>query len=113
MNMKPALVLGLALALPACAASSTPPPAAPVAAVSGIEAALAAAGHAVLACYTVPACSAAAPKAQIRTAYDNAYSAVTAAQSTADAGGSPDLTAATAAMTTLQNLIAQLPAPPA
>jgi hypothetical protein len=80
-----------------------------VAAVSASEAALAAAGRVVLACYSVPKCSAVAPKPQIKSAYDSAYSAVTQAQTVADAGGSPDMTAATAAMSALQRLVAQLP----
>jgi hypothetical protein len=86
-------------------------PGTPVAAVSASEAALAAAGRTVLACYTVPACSAVAPKAQIKAAYDSAYAAVTQAQTVADGGGSPDLTASTAAMTSLQAIVAQLPKP--
>lgn len=80
-----------------------------VAAVSASEAALAAAGRVVLACYTVPKCAAVAPKPQIKAAYDSAYTAVTNAQTVADGGGTPDMTAATAAMSALQGLVAQLP----
>ena len=80
-----------------------------VATVSASEASLAAAGRVVLACYSVPACAAVAPKPAIKLAYDSAYTAVTSAQTTADAGGSPDMTAATAALSALQGLITQLP----
>jgi hypothetical protein len=88
---------------------SQPGPRPAAASVSASEAALAAAGRVVLACYTVPRCSAAAPKAQIKAAYDSAYISVTQAQTIADAGGSPDLTATTAAMSVLQALVVQLP----
>jgi len=96
------------LALTSCSGTATPPP--PVTPVVAAEAALAAAGHIVLGCYAVPACVAVAPKPAIKKAYDAAYNAVTAAQTVADAGGSPDMTAATAAMSGLQSLIDQLPA---
>jgi hypothetical protein len=95
----------LALALGACANTAKPS----VATVSALEAALAAAGRGVLACYALPACAAYAPKPTIKVAYDSAYTAVTAAQTAADAGGTPDLTAATAAIATLQGLITSLP----
>jgi hypothetical protein len=91
------------------AACSTTAPQSSVAAVTASEAALAAAGRVILACYGVPRCAAVAPKAQIKSAYDAAYAAVTNAQTVADAGGSPDLTATTAAMSALQGLVAQLP----
>jgi hypothetical protein len=100
------ILASFALWLAAC---SQPGPRPAAASVSASEAALAAAGRAVLACYTVPRCSAAAPKAQIKAAYDSAYISVTQAQTIADAGGSPDLTATTAAMSVLQGLVAQLP----
>lgn len=105
-------VLSLAASLAGCAASasggagSVP---APIVSVSASEAALAAAGRVVLACYSVPACAAVAPKPAIKVAYDNAYGAVTAAQAVADSGGSPDLTASTAALVVLQGLVAKLP----
>jgi hypothetical protein len=98
--------------LAACAVqtpTTTPTQQSAVATVSGSEARLAAAGRAILACYMVPACSAVAPKPKIKAAYDSAYNAITAAQAVADAGGTPDLTATTAAMVTLQGLVAQLP----
>jgi hypothetical protein len=83
-----------------------------VAAVSASEASLVAAGKVIMACYSVPACDKVAPKAQIKKAFDDAYSAVTAAQATADAGGTPTATAeaaAASAVATLQGLVAQLP----
>ena len=100
-------LLGLLL-LAGCHQSKAPTP---VAVVGGVQTGLAAAGHVVLACYAVPACEVKAVplKPQIKAAYDAAYSAVTAAQSEADAGGSPDMTAATAALSALQGLVAQLP----
>jgi hypothetical protein len=103
------LLLAATLGLAACASTPTPTPA--VAGVSAAEAALAAAGRVILACYTVPSCAAVAPKPTIKADYDAAYNAIVAAQVVADAGGSPDMTAATAAMTLLQGAIAQLPAP--
>jgi hypothetical protein len=90
-------------------AGCSPAPKPAVASVAASEAALAAAGRVILACYTVPSCLAVAPKAKIKAAYDSAYTAVTQAQTVADAGGSPDLTATTAAMTALQGIVAQLP----
>jgi hypothetical protein len=80
-----------------------------VATVSASEAALAAAGRVVLACYSVPRCASVAPKPQIKSAYDAAYAAVTQAQSVADAGGTPNMAATTAAMSALQGLVSQLP----
>ncbi len=91
------LVLGLA----GCTTAATTSTSA-VASVSASQAALAAAGRTVLACYAVPACAAVAPKAQIKAAFDQAYTAAVSAQAVADAGGSPDLTAETAALTALQ-----------
>jgi hypothetical protein len=76
-----------------------------VATVSATEATLAAAGRSAVACMATPVCSAPALKAQIKAAYDKAYNAVTTAQAVADAGGTPDMTAATAAIVALQNLI--------
>lgn len=106
-----AVIFGsLAVLLAACPGGPSQSPAqSSVAAVSASEAALAAAGRVVLACYSVPKCSAVAPKPQIKAAYDSAYTAVTNAQTVADAGGTPDMTAATAAMSALQGLVAQLP----
>lgn len=96
--------------LAGCAPPTTTPASSPaVSGVSASEASLAAAGHVVLACYAVPACAAVAPKPAIKAAYDKAYSAVTQAQTVADAGGSPDLTATTAALSVLQGLVTQLP----
>ena len=94
------------------AGCSSTTPQSSVAAVSASEAALAAAGRTILVCYAVPRCATAAPKVQIRTAYDQAYTAATTAQAIADAGGTPDLTATTAAMSALQALVAQLQLPP-
>lgn len=82
----------------------------PVAAVSAAEASLTAAGKTILICYSVPRCNSAAPKTAIRAAYDTAYDAVTSAQAIADAGGTPDLVASTAALSALQALVVQLPA---
>lgn len=104
-----AVALGGALVICLAGCGATPAPQPSVAAVSASEAALAAAGRVVMGCYAVPACAAVAPKAKIRAAYDTAYTAVTQAQKVADAGGSPDMTAATAAMSELQGLVAQLP----
>jgi hypothetical protein len=103
-----AIWIPLAL-LAACVSPTTPKPA--VAPVSAAEATLAAAGRVILACYAVPACSAIAPKPKIKADYDTAYSAVTAAQTVADAGGSPDMTAASAALALLQADVAPLPTP--
>lgn len=100
-----ASLLVLVCSLAACA-TATPTTRSTVAAS---QVALTAAGRVVLACYSVPSCALAAPKAQIRAAYDQAYDAVTAAQAVADAGGTPSMTAAAAAMTQLQRLVAQLP----
>lgn len=80
-----------------------------VAAVSASEAALAAAGKTILVCYGVPRCNAAAPKAQIRAAYDLAYDSVTRAQAIADSGGTPDMIASASALSALQALVVQLP----
>lgn len=83
-----------------------------VAGVSASQAALAATAKVAMACYSVPACDKVAPKAQIKKAFDDAYAAVTAAQSTADAGGTPTATAeaaAASAIATFQGLVAQLP----
>jgi hypothetical protein len=103
------------LALAGCQTQPIPATTAPAvtssqAAVAALEASLAAAGRTIVACYSVPACSAAAPRAKIKAAYDGAYAALTTAQGVADAGGSPDLTAAGLALGTLQGLVAALPA---
>jgi hypothetical protein len=92
-------------------ASATAGPAAisATASVSALEASLAAAGHAIVACYAAPKCAGVAPKSKIKTAYDAAYQSVTTAQGIADAGGSPDLTAAGLALGALQALVTALP----
>lgn len=105
-GMTSLLWAGLVVWLVGCAT-----PAAPKATVSAAEASLAASGRLILACYAVPACSAAAPKKTIRADYDTAYAAVTTAQAAADAGGSPDMTAAMAALSLLQADVAPLPVP--
>jgi hypothetical protein len=105
-----AIWIPLAL-LAACVSTPTPAPKPAVAPVSAAEATLAAAGRVILACYAVPACSAVAPKPKIKADYDAAYSAVTAAQTVADAGGSPEMTAASAALALLQADVAPLPTP--
>ncbi|MDE2106743.1 MAG: hypothetical protein KGL39_56535 [Patescibacteria group bacterium] len=105
-----ALLAGLALA--GCVSQQPP-----VAQVSAAEAALAAAGKVALGYMRLPVCTTGGPqacakpvvKAQIKTAYDAAYGAVTAAQTQADAGQSPDMTAALSALATLQSLVATLP----
>jgi hypothetical protein len=103
------LILGsFAVYLVACSPGTTPSQS-PIAAVVASEAALAAAGRAVLACYSVPRCASVAPKTAIKAAYDGAYAAVTSAQAIADSGGSPDMTATAGAMAALQGLVAQLP----
>lgn len=101
--------VGFALWMTGCAPSAPSVVGSSVAPVSASEAALAAAGRAVLACYSVPKCAAVAPKPQIKVAYDKAYTAVTSAQALADAGATPDMTATAAAMSVLQGLVAQLP----
>ncbi len=104
------LAFSLLAGLAGCAAPATTSSAsATVATVSATQATLAAAGRVILACYSVPACATQAPKPRIKAAYDNAYAAVTAAQTAADAGGSVDMTATAATMAVLQGLIAQLP----
>lgn len=105
-------------ALAAWLAGCAPKPGVPAgnataASVSASEAALAAAGRVIVACYSVPACGAVAPKPTIKAAYDAAYASVTQAQGIADAGGTPDMTASVAAMSALQALIARLPSPKA
>jgi hypothetical protein len=102
---------GLALMLTGCAGSDTAatPNDHAKAAVVASEASLAAAGKTILACYSVPRCNLVAPKPQLKAAYGVAYDAVTKAQAVADSGGTPDMTATTAAMTALQNTINALP----
>ena len=107
---RPIIPIGLALLLAACSPPGTPPASATKADVVAAEAGLTAAGKTILACYAVPACASVAPKAPIKAAYDDAYTAVTAAQSVADAGGVIDLTTATGALSTLTGLLAKLPA---
>jgi hypothetical protein len=97
--------LAALLSLSAC----TTTPQSSVAAVSASEATLAAAGKTILVCYGVPRCAAAAPKAQIRAAYDLAYDSVTRAQAIADSGGTPDMIASASALSALQALVVQLP----
>lgn len=99
------LSLGALLALDGCASKTSP-----VAAVAAAQDSLNAAGKTILACYSVPRCNAAAQKPAIRLAYDTAYDSVTRAQAIADAGGTPNLVASTAALSALQALIAELPA---
>lgn len=57
----------------------------------------------------LPRCNAAAPKPQIRAAYDLAYDSLTRAQTIADAGGTPDMVASASALSALQALVVQLP----
>lgn len=87
-----------------------------VATVSAAEAGLAASGKIALAYMQLPACGGAATlcsdpaiKAQIKSKYDTAYAAVTSAQAVADAGGTPDMTLATAALAALQGQVNALP----
>jgi hypothetical protein len=105
--MKQLLVL-VALVATSCAA---PPPGQnpAIARVAAAQKALTAAGKAVIACYQVPRCSAVAPHAAIRRAYDTAYETVTAAQAEADAGGTPSMTASAAALASLSAILAPLP----
>lgn len=77
--------------------------------VSAAEGSLAAVGHTILACYKVPACDKLAPKDEITKAYIAAYTAITDAQAVADAGGTPDMTASTGALSALQGLVNALP----
>lgn len=100
---------GIALLLILAACATTTPKERALATVSASQASLTATGRLILACYSVPRCGSAAPKAQIKRAYNDAYVAVTEAQKTADAGGSPDMTATTAAMSALQGLVNNLP----
>lgn len=108
--MKRWMSVMLALGLAGCAGSPATPSSL-ITTVSTAETALASAGQVVMACYAVPACEAKALplKPQIKTAYDTAYSAVTAAQSAVDSGGALDMTAANNALSTLKALVAQLP----
>jgi hypothetical protein len=76
-----------------------------VANVVALEAGLTAAGKSTLACYSVPSCSKIADHAKIRLAFDAAYDAVTSAQQASDAGGSPNVAAASSALATLNALI--------
>jgi hypothetical protein len=95
------------------AGCGSPPATTVVAAESG----LAVSGHAALVYLGLPVCTGAngpvcstpAAKAKVKAAFDQAYDAVTAAQAVADAGGSPDLAAATAALAALQGVMAGLP----
>lgn len=102
------VIIILSLGLVACGTSTTSRERA-LANVSATQASLAASGRIILACYTVPHCNAVAPKAKIKAAYGEAYTAVTAAQASADAGETPNMTASTAAMQALQGLVNQLP----
>lgn len=98
--------LSVVFGLAACA-----PKTSPVAAVSAAESGLAAAGKVAMAYLALPVCGATSatvcgqPKirAQIKTDFDSAYAAVTNAQTVADGGGSPDMTAVTVALTLLQS----------
>lgn len=109
--MKWPIAVGLAaVILAGCHSQSASVPAtAPKASVSVAEATLAAAGRTVVACYAVPACATVAPKSDIKRAYDGAYAAVTEAQTAADSGGSPDMTASVAALSALETLLTRLP----
>lgn len=105
-----ALLAAISLtALAACSGTPAQQTSSSKATVSASEAALAAAGHVIVSCYAVPACHTAAPVAQIKAAYDTAYNAVIAAQASADAGGTPDMTTTTAALGALQALVVALP----
>jgi hypothetical protein len=110
-----------AILLSACSGSgtsTTSPPASPLVTIVATETGLTAAGTLAMNYVTLPICTGAngplcadpTIKAQVKNAYDMAYDAVTAAQTVADAGGTPDLTAATAAVTVLKNLLATVPA---
>ena len=103
----------LAMALAGCAAKNTS-----VATVSASEAALAASGKVALAYMQLPPCGGPATlcaqptvKRDIKAAFDRASDAVTAAQAVADAGGTPDMTAASAALVALQDIVTGLPKP--
>lgn len=107
------LVLGVAAG---CAATGTPRSA--MASVVAAETAIAAAGQVAMGYMTLPVCGApgapalcAAPsvKANIKTAFDNAYGAVTTAQADADAGKPVDTVALNAAIAALQSTVAALP----
>lgn len=107
------LVILAALAAAGCAAKNSS-----VATVSASEAALGASGRVAIAYMQLPACGGSATlcaqptiKASIRSAYDRAYTAVTAAQAIADAGGTPDMAAASAALLALQDIVTGLPKP--
>ena len=110
----------VALALQACGVNvpvGNLEPGAPApttsASVAEMQAALTAAGRAILACYAAPDCAASVPRASIRAAFDRAYQAVTDAQAQVAAGGSPSLAVAEAALSELQSLLpANAPAPP-
>jgi len=111
-----ALLLSLAGCITSCATSTTPAPS-PLVTVVAAEYSLGAAGGIANAYVHLPLCTGAngpvcadpAIKAQVKQAYDAAYAAVTQAQATADAGGSPDMTAASAALSALQSAVATLP----
>jgi hypothetical protein len=97
------------LVLASCGQTGTTPNDNAKAAVAAAQSALTGVGDTILACYQVPSCSKVAPKQQIKDAYAGAYAAVTKAQATADAGGTPDMTGTTAAMSALQSLMTKLP----
>jgi hypothetical protein len=92
---------------------TTPPPS-PKAQVAAAELSLTAAGRLALQYMgrapcpqpTGTLCADATIKLHIRQAYDAAYDTVTAAQATADAGGTPDLTVAQATLASLNAVVA-------
>lgn len=90
----------------------------PKAAVAAAEAAIAAAGQVALPYMALPPCggagapalcSSATIKANIKTAYDGAYTAATTAQGNADAGQPVDTVALNAAVSALETAVAALP----
>lgn len=105
------IVLLLVLLLGACAnqqqASQTLATA--KADVAAAEQSLSAAGRLALTCYAVPACNAAAPKVQIRAAFDRAYALVTDAQALVDAGSTPQMQPVRDAIVAVQDLLKPLP----
>lgn len=106
--MKPILVALIVLTLAGCAQKQDAR-----ATVSASQASLAASGKVAMAYLHLPVCPVSAPvcgtpsiRNQIKVAFDQATDALNAAQATADAGGTPDMVAATTALKTLQELLA-------
>lgn len=115
--MKNIMAVAALAALVQCASQSGTP-ASGKAAVVAAEAAITASGQLAIGYMTLPVCGApgapalcASPsvKANIKTAFDNAYTAVTTAQTAADAGQSVDTVALNAAIAALQSTVASLP----